>query len=143
MFRIAEFTDLRHPDATAVEKEFVPLFNGQDLTGWMVNGSPTWKVVHGVLEASRSTFGPTGLMTTRTFADFHLRVETTIAEGNNSYIQFRQGLTGWYIIHIDGTTDSPGDHTGVLGFITRGLTHPTSLASANPVIPTNRGSGSR
>ncbi|HTU19359.1 MAG TPA: family 16 glycoside hydrolase, partial [Gemmataceae bacterium] len=144
---VAELPEAERPDwrnlwqevRRAQEPSFAPLFNGTDLAGWRASSKPAWQVVQGSIKGTKPTPGPIGLWTTRTFANFHLRVETTIAQGNCSYIQFRQGSTGWYIVHIDGTRPSPGDHTGDLGFCTKGLTHPTSLAPANPVIPLKPG----
>jgi serine/threonine protein kinase len=89
--------------------EFEPLFNGKDTSGWRLLGNPahTWSVVQGVLEGS----GPPSLSlltTARTdYANFHLRVETRMAEGPNSGIALRMtecnGDWARYIAHIPGT----------------------------------------
>ncbi|HTU19362.1 MAG TPA: family 16 glycoside hydrolase, partial [Gemmataceae bacterium] len=134
------------PTAPRVDKEqgFVPLFNGKDLTGWKASGSPTWKVVEGVIEGTLAEPTPSrsDLTTTRTFGDFHLRLETTLAEGpSRSAIQFRKGLTDGYMVYIRGTTSSPEKHTGDLVTFKQGnrvsLIHKET--QADPVIPLQPG----
>ena len=122
----------------AEDKSFVSLFNGKDLTGWVVNGGSSWQVVKGVIEGTRwRNSGWIGLMTTRTFADFHLRMETTTAEGNGRcWIQFRKDLTRGYMVNIEGTTPSPKDHTGDLGAFAEGknVAAINFRARADPII---------
>ena len=56
-----------------------------------------------------------GLMSQRSYADFHLRVETTFSEGPNSCIQFRTSQAGFYGVHVAGTSDPTDRHTGDRG----------------------------
>lgn len=69
----------------AEEKEFVPLFNGNDLTGWTnVNCAPeTWSVREGMIHC---TGLPTGaLRTTRQYENFILELEWRhLRSGGNS-----------------------------------------------------------
>jgi Domain of Unknown Function (DUF1080) len=75
---------------------FVSLFNGEDLAGWKLpaQANQAWKVVHGVLEGSGRP-AASSLLTNRTdFANFHLRVETRLAEGPSGAINFRPRRRG-------------------------------------------------
>jgi hypothetical protein len=81
--------------------EFVPLFNGKDLTGWVVEGpgeyenkdgttSPMWSVHNGVLRTEGRGFGFLRYKE-RVFADFVLHVEYRMSSGANSGIGIRTG----------------------------------------------------
>jgi choice-of-anchor C domain-containing protein len=79
-----------HGEAVQPLADFVPLFNGRDLSGWKVHPSQPgkWRVVDGVLIGSGN--GPSHLYTDRDdFRDFHLRVEARINRGGNSGIMGR------------------------------------------------------
>ena len=74
----------------AVDKDFVPLFNGKDLTGWKQgdNRQRDWKVIDGILTGA----GPDlhSLYTPRDdYGDFHLRAEVRINDAGDSHILFR------------------------------------------------------
>jgi serine/threonine protein kinase/formylglycine-generating enzyme required for sulfatase activity len=95
--------------------DWVPLFNGKDLTGWKTRlGKPgNWQVIDGVLVGSRDL---EGLFSTRDdYQNFHLRAEVTISRGGLADIWFRAEIppeppspirkpTG-YTAHIDLTGD--------------------------------------
>jgi hypothetical protein len=127
------------PSDSVGASQFVPLFNGKDLSGWRLLGNPkhTWKVLQwGILEGSGP---PTASTLTTDFADFgnfHLRVETKIADGPNSGIAFRitesNGGSASYMAHIAGT-DQDKRSTGCLSFSMIG-TRPIILAEADPVV---------
>jgi hypothetical protein len=130
---------------TSTEGEFHRLFNGKDLSGWKVGGNPnhTWKVVDGILEGSGGPPPPSSLATERTdFANFHLRVETKLAEGSGTGISFRitegNGGVAWYAASIAGT-DQGDENTGSLRYHAHKLGGPgaiaLTLAKANPVLP--------
>jgi Domain of Unknown Function (DUF1080)/TIR domain len=130
-------------DATAHAERWVSLFNGEDLSGWRLLGNPkqTWKVLQGgILEGS----GPPAASTLTTeradFANFHLRVETKLAEGPDGAIAFRiiesNGESARYIALIAGT-DQGENNTGCLRFIMPGF--PATLANADPVVPIKPG----
>jgi hypothetical protein len=81
--------------------EFIPLFNGKDLTGWVVEGpreyknkdgtpSPMWSVNNGVLKTEGRAFGFLRYKE-REFADFLLHVEYRMSPGANSGIGIRTG----------------------------------------------------
>ena len=127
----------------------MPLFNGKDLSGWKLLGNTdhTWKVVPGgILEGAGSTGGSTLATERKDFANFHLRVETKLAEGLNSAIAFRlvesNGESARYLAYIAGTVDEVGK-TGSLRFTMRGVpsTHTLALtlAEADPVVPIKPG----
>jgi hypothetical protein len=79
--------------ARAEEKkaEFVPLFNGKDLTGWEIKedkggDKDQWTVKDGVLKAKP---GQGWLGTTKQYGDFVLRVEWRVPENGNSGVYLR------------------------------------------------------
>ncbi|HLJ95731.1 MAG TPA: family 16 glycoside hydrolase [Gemmataceae bacterium] len=77
-------------DAAIDDQDFVPLFNGQDKTGWKTHPKEPgkWRVEDGILIGSGST--KSHLYSERSdFKDFHLRVKGRINNGGNSGIIFR------------------------------------------------------
>jgi serine/threonine protein kinase/formylglycine-generating enzyme required for sulfatase activity len=71
---------------------FMPLFNGNDLTGWKPHPSQlgNWRVEKGVLIGTGERSERSHLYTERgDFKDFHLRVEARINAGGNSGLYFR------------------------------------------------------
>ncbi len=69
--------------------QFIPLFNGVDLTGWATGtgGVGNWKVVDGAITCSGKA---SHLFTARDdFDDFHLRVEAKINDVGNSGVYCR------------------------------------------------------
>lgn len=86
------------PVAAAAEKDdsFVPMFNGQDLTGWKTTGN--WKVDPDGAVTLEPRPGEKGwqrydayLTTERTYRDFVLDLEFRILEGGNSGVFLRVG----------------------------------------------------
>ncbi|MEZ8222026.1 protein of unknown function (DUF1080) [Candidatus Fervidibacteria bacterium JGI MDM2 JNZ-1-D12] len=74
------------------EAGFVPLFNGKDLTGWHVMGSPSWKVEDGILVCTGEGGG--WLRSDKQYENFVLRLEFRISKGGNSGIFIRSALEG-------------------------------------------------
>ena len=76
------------------EKEFTPLFNGKDLTGWKLrrpNGNPSWSVLpDGILKntVEKGTHG-TDLVTEKKFWNFTVRYEYMTPENSNSGFYLR------------------------------------------------------
>lgn len=70
--------------APAADAEFVSLFNGKDLTGWVIpegdNGH--WKVLDGVIDydARSEAKGPKHLFTQKEYGDFVLKVDWRLKE---------------------------------------------------------------
>jgi hypothetical protein len=73
----------------AREDNFVPLFNGRDLTGWKRYDTRTdvWSVQDGMIVCSGKGGGWLG--TDRDYADFILRLDYRLAPGGNSGIYIR------------------------------------------------------
>ena len=65
------------------EKGFAPMSNGEDLSGWVVVGNPSWSVENGIIVCKGGDDG--WLRTEKEYEDFVWRVEyRVIAEGGNS-----------------------------------------------------------
>jgi hypothetical protein len=78
-------TDSKGPDA-----EWIPLFNGKDLTGWKPEGNATWKVEDGMLVGAQGPGNEPGdLFTEEEFADFRLRVVYKVQWPANTGVWFR------------------------------------------------------
>lgn len=70
--------------------EWIPLFNGKDLTGWQAEGNAVWKVEKGMLIGTQGPNDAHGeLLTTDTYRDFHLKVTYRVAWPANTGIWFR------------------------------------------------------
>lgn len=75
--------------AGEAEDGFVPLFNGQDLTGWVLpegdNGH--WKVVDGVIDydAASEAAGDKNLWTEKEYGNFILKIDWRIKETTGLY----------------------------------------------------------
>ena len=82
------------PVAAQDEAGFVPLFNGQDLTGWVVGGDAAgWQVRDGVI---RSDGGLNGqfLRTAEQYGDFVLRLDWKLSPVGNSGVVVRGLVEG-------------------------------------------------
>ncbi len=76
----------------AAVKDFVPLFNGKDLTGWKlpVGGfADAWRVEKGVLTGAAPPQRLIRLHTEAKFKDFHLRAEVRSADKAGGVLGFR------------------------------------------------------
>lgn len=77
-------TNLVATSAVSAAADFVPLFNGRDLTGWKVpeGDGGHWKVVGGVIDydAQSESKGSRDLMTEKEYGDFTLRLDWRIKE---------------------------------------------------------------
>jgi serine/threonine protein kinase len=90
--------DTKKPDTPPVagaaddDKGFTPLFNGKDLTGWEpVSDHVTWSFEKGEL-IGRSDGRWGFLDTTKSdYANFHLRMETMLTDGDGAGLSFRAG----------------------------------------------------
>ncbi len=71
-------------------KDWKPLFNGKDLTGWKPEGGAVWTVENGTLVGKQGPkFAPGDLFTTEEFGDFDLEVEYKAIWPANSGVWFR------------------------------------------------------
>ncbi len=101
--------------AVSAQEGFVPLFNGKDLTGWHVMGSPAWKVEKGVLVCTGEGGG--WLRSDKEYQNFVLRLEFRVSKGGNSGIFIRSALegnpafTGMEVQILDDHGRNPTPHT--------------------------------
>ena len=67
---------------TAIAADFVPLFNGRDLTGWKIPAGDNghWRIADGVIDydAESEAAGDKSLWSSREFGDFTLKVDWRI-----------------------------------------------------------------
>jgi hypothetical protein len=123
---------------------FVPLFNGKDTSGWTREGGPmaAWKVEKGILVGSTGPGYASVLQTDRSdFMNFHLRVQTTMADGRDSTIKFRiddsdPAHSKWFFVVIPGTRGQEGKARHAAGTLAHAATLilPTFLAEAAPAV---------
>ena len=80
--------------ASRNEKDFTPLFNGQDLTGWTYGSKAGegYRVRDGALYCTGDSGG--NLFTEKEYADFTLRFEFKLTPGANNGIGIRAPLKG-------------------------------------------------
>ncbi|MFQ6130589.1 MAG: DUF1080 domain-containing protein [Armatimonadota bacterium] len=71
---------------------FVPLFNGEDLTGWVVMGSDMWEVNDGIIHCTAEGRG--WLRSEKEYGDLVLRAEYRIYPKGNSGIWVHAPLRG-------------------------------------------------
>jgi len=90
--------------------DFIPLFNGKDLSGWVVkNGEAPYTVEDGVIVGRCVTGTPnTFLCTEETFSDFILTFEAKFEEGNSGVMfraqsnpEFKNGRVHGYQMELD------------------------------------------
>jgi hypothetical protein len=115
---ITASTSRRRPTRKAKEAQFLPLFNGKDLTGWQTHASHPgkWGVLNGAIVGSGRGY----LYTVKDdFENFHVRIRARIAKGTGGGLFARCGFGpspagdhpgGGYEAQIDNNT------TGMLFF---------------------------
>lgn len=69
-------------------EDWVQLFNGKDLTGWIPVGSEQWTVENGIIEGRTLTDGYGYLKTDKSYKDFHLAVKFMCVGSGNSGVFF-------------------------------------------------------
>jgi hypothetical protein len=127
--------------AAARVGEWVPLFNGQDLTGWEAALSDTagWGFEGGALVGRVKGSAPALLVSRRADYDhFHLRMETMLGEGGRSYVALRAGPAGGgpggyqcYAVPVGGARDG-ATLTGALALAAH-RTQGVGLCAAPPL----------
>lgn len=106
-------------DEPSPEKGFVPLFNGKDLSGWVVMGDAKgWKVVDGVIHSDAGNNGQ-WLRSEREYGDFVLKLEWKVSMGGNSgvFIRAKKEDAPWvtgYEIQISNPKQDESHCTGSL-----------------------------
>ncbi len=80
------------PRPVAEDKGFVPLFNGKDLTGWILDGGPkdAWAIVDGSISCRGKGSAARGwLLTEKSYADFVFRCQFQLDQEADSGIGIR------------------------------------------------------
>lgn len=95
------------------DSEWKSLFNGKDLTGWVVHGTEKWYVEDGILICESGPDEDYGyLKTEETFKDFELTVEFKQEANGNSGIFFRSSVEGTIISGWQVEVAPPNHDTG-------------------------------
>ena len=98
------------PDASA---DAVALFNGEDLTGWVIHGTERWCVEDGDLVCESGPDKAYGYLATEaTYRDFELTLEFKQESDGNSGVFFRSSLDGTRISGWQAEVAPPGSDTG-------------------------------
>ena len=75
---------------TAGEADWIPLFNGKDLTGWAATGTAAWTIERGCIVGKQGPdYAPGDLFTEQEFDDFELLVTFKMQWPGNSGVWFR------------------------------------------------------
>jgi hypothetical protein len=151
IFKNIQFKDLRKAGAA---DGFVPLFNGKDLTGWVVeSGDPkTWDVDRGEIIAKGSNWTTqTYLLTEREYSDFTLRLEFALEKGVSSAVALRAvpgetsksrpGARPFHpIVKLTDSSTFPKEPTGTHHGVRSGATYslPDHQADLKPAGEWNR-----
>ena len=104
-------------DNSGKKGEFVSLFNGRDLSGWLVMGKDQgWTVKDGVIR-SEGEQGGNWLRSDRTYKDFVFRVEWRVSEGGNSGVFIRSAKDGqpWVTGYEVQISNAPRDDAHCTG----------------------------
>jgi len=94
-------------------QEAVPIFNGQDLSGWTVHGTELWYVEDGELVCESGPDAAYGYLSTDAeYRDFELTLEFRQEAVGNSGVFFRSHLEGTRISGWQAEVAPPGLWTG-------------------------------
>ena len=80
------------PKVTPPGEDWVPLFNGTDLSGWREVGKEKWEVQDGVLRGRTLTQEYGYLQTMKSYKDFHLALKFKCNGDGNSGVFFHVGF---------------------------------------------------
>lgn len=76
-------------------EDWVPLFNGQDLSGWLKIGNEKWEVENGTIHGLAVTKNYGYLRTEKNYTDFHLSLKFKCEGDGNSgvffHVEFKPG----------------------------------------------------
>jgi Domain of Unknown Function (DUF1080) len=102
---------------------FISLFNGKNLSGWVVVGSPkAWSVRHGIIHCD-SALGGRWLRSEKQYGDFVLNVDWRVSKTSSSSVYLRAPAKGrpyliGYGVQISTVRDDDEHCTGALyGFV--------------------------
>lgn len=91
----------------------VNLFNGNDLTGWKINGTEKWYVENGELVCESGPDKEYGYLSTdKNFKDFILKLEFKQEANGNSGVFFRSSVKGTIVKGWQVEVAPPDQHTG-------------------------------
>lgn len=91
----------------------VKLFNGNDLTGWKINGTEKWYVENGELVCESGPDKEYGYLSTdKNFKDFILKLEFKQEANGNSGVFFRSSVKGTIVKGWQVEVAPPDQHTG-------------------------------
>lgn len=92
---------------------FKSLFNGNDLTGWTINGTEKWYVENGELVCESGPDKQYGyLSTNKSYQNFELTVMFKLEANGNSGVFIRSGIEGTKISGWQVEVAPAGLHTG-------------------------------
>lgn len=95
------------------QTEGVSLFNGKDLSGWVVYGTERWFVDKGELVCESGPDKQYGYLGTKaSYKNFELNLEFKQEANGNSGVFFRSSIEGTKITGWQAEVAPPGDHTG-------------------------------
>jgi hypothetical protein len=104
-FRNIKIKDLTDPG--------VALFNGKDLSGWVIFGQESWYANDGQIVGASSSSGGYGyLATEKQYDNFLLRLEFKLEADGNSGVFFRSTLKGTDITGWQAEVAPPGENSG-------------------------------
>lgn len=93
--------------------DWVDLFNGKNLEGWINHGSEKWYVENGELVCESGPKAEYGYLSTEDFYDDFVLILEFMQEANgNSGVFFRSTLEGTKITGWQAEVAPPGSHTG-------------------------------
>jgi len=93
--------------------DWIPLFNGSNLDGWVVHGTEKWYVENNNLVCESGPDKEYGyLATSRKYKNFHLKLEFRQESDGNSGVFFRSSLEGIIISGWQVEVAPPGNDTG-------------------------------
>ena len=97
----------------ASTNEYIDLFNGKDLEGWINHGEEKWYVEDGELICESGPSAQYGYLSTEKFYDdFELSLEFKQEANGNSGVFFRSTLEGTKITGWQAEVAPPGSHSG-------------------------------
>ena len=88
MLLLASLVGAQTSKPKAPGEDWVPLFNGKDLSGWVNIGNEKWQVDGGTIHGQAMTQGYGYLRTEKNYKDFHLSLRFKCEGDGNSGVFF-------------------------------------------------------
>jgi len=100
-------------DRPGQQPDQISLFNGKDLTGWIIHGTEKWYVDQGELVCESGPDKQYGYLSTeKEYRNFELTLEFKQESNGNSGVFFRSSITGVRISGWQVEVAPPGSDTG-------------------------------